>query len=162
MLAVTQTCQYVPQSPFVASVIGKSIASSPYLTQVSDAITGDCDSVTGLVSNFNLNQCLDISLATQPGFVCILVSCILAYVALLLLAYPSSIEIYGKDFFELPVCVERDGWCCCSCCSGSFGSDSESVVNSGDDILSPPVLHEVTITDTTGVIPPQSSATEDM
>eukprot|EP00956_Cyclotella_meneghiniana_P026530 scaffold57510_cov58-Cyclotella_meneghiniana.AAC.4 len=78
----------------------------------------ECSYIASIAEAFDLSQCLDIKINFLLGMWFVTVAVFLAYASSLLLTYPWSVVIYGRDNFEAPVCYRPGGWFCCCCCVG--------------------------------------------
>mmetsp|Transcript_29279 Transcript_29279/g.82602 ORF Transcript_29279/g.82602 Transcript_29279/m.82602 type:complete len:603 (-) Transcript_29279:338-2146(-) len=123
---VAAACDSVPApSPAVQSSVQRLLETTPTLNAVVDAIATKCPDFSSNLVAFDMSDCLLISLESAAGIWLVLTVILLCYAGTMLLGYPSSIELLGRRFFELPVCWRREGWCCCLCCSGSLYSEDE-------------------------------------
>lgn len=92
-----------------------------------------CDNIISIAEGFNMESCIDIGVTFQAGMWCVTAAVVLTYFSSLLLTYPWSIEVFGGDSFEAPVCYQPQGWFCCCCCVGQ--ARNRESVNENDVAL---------------------------
>ena len=83
-----------------------------------DSLGENCGNIVNIAESFNLDQCFDIQIGFMVGMWLVTVAVVLAYFSSLMLTYPWSVDVLGRDYFEAPVCYRPQGWLCCCCCVG--------------------------------------------
>ena len=83
-----------------------------------DSLEENCGNIVNIAESFNLDQCFDIQIGFMLGMWLVTVAVVLAYFSSLMLTYPWSVDVLGRDYFEAPVCYRPQGWLCCCCCVG--------------------------------------------
>jgi len=110
---------FLDNNPLAQRAVDDFLSSSNLAQNITENLQDRCTELEESSASFSLADCLSVNLDFLTGMWCVTVAVLLIYASSMLLAYPISIEIYGKRFFEAPVAYLPGGWCCCACCSGS-------------------------------------------
>lgn len=117
---------YFDSNPAAQQAADRFLSESALAQNVTEALQSRCSEFEEASNSFSLANCVTIELNFLSGMWIVTIAVTLVYFSSMLLAYPISIELYGKRFFEAPVAYLPGGWCCCACCTGKVPKLGES------------------------------------